>query len=997
MCWHALNFMKPECSAKFAVRVILGVAVFCATLITQQAASAGPVVVGLWRFNEGSGTNITDSSGLGNNGYLAGSSGHLPTWTNGQAGFGSALAFTNDGANYTLVAIPGSPTTQIGQTPTNAWSITAWAYESSGGTGNFISTYGRVLVIDDGTAQQIESGASGDDEFYTWARTTGAWQVEWGLNGLEAPLLDQWEHLALTYDGTNLTFYVNGGQGTNGSVASIPVSASLWYVGYQGSVMIGSEVGAGSDRNWNGNLDDVAEFVGALTQEQVQTVMSGDFTSFIGGPPGFVTAPDSQVVAPGTNVTFTVGAYGSPTLHYQWYFNGVSLGTGAESPTLTINDVGAAQVGTYSVTVSNSLGTATAAATLSINPTLVGLWRFDEDSGTNVADSSGLGNNGTLGGDNGNLPTWTTSQPGYGYALAFNNDGVNHTYVSIPASPSLQIGQFSSNAWTLTAWAYESSGGTGNFVSAYGRIAVIDDGFAFQLESGASGDDELYTWSENNPAWQIPWGTSSPIAPLLDQWEHWAVVYDGTNLNVYLNGNEAGGGYAFMPVVSSLGFVGYQGAVLIGSELDQPASANWNGMLDDVAIFAGALTQAQVQTVMAGNFSGFMGGQPAFVSQPQGGVVLPGTTATLSVGANGATPLYYQWYRNGASLGPSGTGAILTIPDVQASQAGTYWAVVSNASGTVTSDPAFLSVGSLVALWRFNEGSGTTAFDASGNGNDGTLVGPTWATGKYGGGLQFVNNGSDYSYVSVPGSPLLEIGQTASNPWSITAWAYESSGGTGNFVATYGRILVIDDGLLFQLESGASGDPQFYTWDNDTFSWQFGWGSNNAVSPLLDQWVHWAVTYDGVGTLTLYRNGDTGTNGGMAVNSVNQYLEYGSLDQGAITIGSELDQPANRTWNGVLDDIAVFDAALTPAQVQAVMAGNFNGFVARPPLSISHSAANTYLSWPVSAQTFQLQSNTSLSSVGWSAVGTRPVLNGSTLTVTLPNSAHPVYYRLVGP
>jgi hypothetical protein len=419
-------------------------------------------------------------------------------------------------------------------------------------------------------------------------------------------------------------------------------------------------------------------------------------------------------------------------------------------------------------------------------------------------------------------------------------------------------------------------------------------------------------------------------------------------------------------------------------------------MLDDVAVFAGALNQSQVQTVMSGDFSGFMGGPPAIVSEPLGGTVMPGTTATLSVGANGSPTLDYQWYHNGTSLGVAGHSATLTIPNINSSQAGTYWAVVSNAMGSATSDPAVLSVGNLVALWRFNEGSGTTAFDASGNGNNGTLVGPTWATGKYGNALSFANDGTDYSYVSVPGNPLLEIGQTATNGWSITAWAYESSGGTGDFVATYGRILVIDGGLDLQLESGASGDGEFYTWDNLTGSWEIGWGTGDSVSPLLDQWVHWTVTYDGNNTLTLYRDGGTGPNGGVATSSVTQYLEYGCLDQGAVTIGSELDQPANRNWNGLLDDIAIFNVALTPSQIQSVMAGNFNGFVPRPPLTISLSGGNTLVSWPVSAQTFKLQSATSVTGT-WSAVVTQPVQSGNTLTVTLANAAHPVYFRLVGP
>ena len=982
------------------------IVVACATVLYEPEARATPAVVGLWRFDEGSGTNVSDSSGLGNNGVLAGDSGQLPTWTNGQSGFGGALFFTNDGVNHTYVAIPGSPSLMIGQTPTNAWTITAWAYESSGGTGDFIATYGRILVIDDGAAQQLESGASGDDEFYSWARTTGAWQIAWGIGTSVSPLLDQWEHVAVVYDGTNLTFYLNGGE-ANGGVASQAVTAALSYVGYQGSILIGSEIDQTADRNWNGMLDDVAVFAGALTQGQIQTVMAGDFSAFIGGPPGIDSQPQSLELAPGSTATFSVGAYGAQTLQYQWYFNGTSLGASGSTATLTLNNVGSSQAGTYWVVVSNLLGTVTSQpATLSVNPSVVGLWRFDEGSGTNVSDSSGLGNNGTLQGDNGNLPTWTTGQSGSGNALQFNNDGINHTYVSIPASPSLMIGQTSTNPWTITAWAYESSDGTGDFVSAYGRIMVIDGGFAFQMESGASGDGEFYTYNENadNPAWQIAWGVGSPVTPLLDQWEHWAAVYDGTNFSVYLNGNQVNGGLASVqlgPV--PLGFVGYQGSILIGSELDQPASVNWNGTLDDVAMFAGALTQTQIQTVMSGDFSGFMGGPPGIVSQPQGALVAPGSGTTLSVGADGATPLTYQWFVNGTSMGADGTNATLTLNNVSSSQAGTYWVVVSNSLGSVTSQPAVVSVGNLVALWRFNEGSGTTVHDSSGLGNNGTLMGtsgnlPGWVNGMagFGDALSFANDGANYTYVSVPGSASLVIGQTATNPWTITAWAYESSDGTGDFAANYGRILVIDDGTELQLESGASGDGEFYTWDRQSGLWEIGWGIGNSVSPLLDQWEHWAVVYDGT-NITLYRDGNQGVSGGVASLPVTAYLDYGSPDQGAILIGSELDQTADRNWNGMLDDVAIFNVALSQAQIQTVMTGDFSAFILQPQLSISSSPGNIILSWPAAQATFQLQSAANLAPASWAGVTNSPVPTGSTLTVTLPVGAGTQFFRLVGP
>ena len=326
-------------------------------------------------------------------------------------------------------------------------------------------------------------------------------------------------------------------------------------------------------------------------------------------------------------------------------------------------------------------------------PTVVGLWRFNEGSGVTISDSSGLGNNGTLQGDNGNLPIWTNGQSGFGSALLFTNDGVNHTYVNVLGSPSLMIGQTATNAWTITAWAYENSDGSGDFAATYGRIMVIDDGYAFQLESGAVGDGELYTWSEDNLSWQIGWAAYGNVTPLLDQWEHWAVVYDGTNLSVYRNGNQGpSAGTASLAVTAALGYVGYQGAILIGSELDDTADRNWNGMLDDVAVFAGALTQDQIDTVMSGDFSAFIGGPAGIVSQPQSVTAKAGTIASFSVGAYGAQPLSYQWFLNQTNLVTNGVNATLTLNNLLLNQAGAYSVVVSNASGVVTSQPAVLTI-----------------------------------------------------------------------------------------------------------------------------------------------------------------------------------------------------------------------------------------------------------------------------------------------------------------
>jgi hypothetical protein len=638
---------------------------------------------------------------------------------------------------------------------------------------------------------------------------------------------------------------------------------------------------------------------------------------------------------------------------------------------------------------------------------VVGLWRFNEGTGTNVTDSSGFNNGGTLAGENGNVPVWVAGQPGFGRALQFTNNGTDHAYVTISGSASLKVGQTATNSWTITAWAYEISDGNSGFVASYGRILVLDDGDAFQLESGASGDGQLYTWSRQNTGWQIGWGNASSVAPLLDQWVHWAVVYDGTNLTIYRNGNQGtNAGIASAPLSAALGYGAYSGSVLIGSELAQSGSRTWNGMLDDVAIFAGALSQAEVQTIMKGDFSAYVGGPAKIILQPISQAVDAGADASFTVVASGQAPLAYQWYFNGTNLLVGATNATLQMTNVQPALSGNYSVEVTNALGFQLSQSASLVVNTivprLVGLWRFNEGSGTNVTDSSGLNNRGTLAGengtvPAWVAGQpgFGGALRFTNNGTDHAYVMIPASTSLKVGQTATNLWSITAWAYEISDGNNGFVATYGRICVLDDGDAFQLESGAPGDGQLYTWSRQNTGWQIGWGATSSVTPLLDQWVHWAVVYDGT-NLTVYRNGNQGTNAGVASTALSAALGYSGYS-GSVLIGSELAQAGSRTWNGMIDDVAIFNTALSAPDVVNVMKGDFSNFIIHPRLSVGDARGSLTLSWPSVLSGFQLQSSPVLSGFQWTNVPVTPVLQGSVLTIAPPIGTGTQFFRLRAP
>ena len=78
----------------------------------------------------------------------------------------------------------------------------------------------------------------------------------------------------------------------------------------------------------------------------------------------------------------------------------------------------------------------------------------------------------------------------------------------------------------------------------------------------------------------------------------------------------------------------------------------------------------------------------------------------------------------------------------------------------------------LVGYWTFDEGSGTIAYDSSGNGLDGTLNGDhQWVLGQVGGALEFDGDDS----VEIPHNPLLSI----TDEITITAWTYMNANASG--------------------------------------------------------------------------------------------------------------------------------------------------------------------------------------------------------------------------
>jgi hypothetical protein len=203
---------------------------------------------------------------------------------------------------------------------------------------------------------------------------------------------------------------------------------------------------------------------------------------------------------------------------------------------------------------------------------------------------------------------------------------------------------------------------------------------------------------------------------------------------------------------------------------------------------------------------------------------------------------------------------------------------------------------SVVGFWLFDEASGNIAWDNSGHGYDADLKeNPVWVEGKFGHALEFQGD----SYLEIRNSSQnLPFGGSA--PFSITAWVKNQGGGTvigkfnGGIIGAY--ILTIN----------GSGIVTFH---REVDPWTF-----SGTKALQDNdFGHVAVTYDGA-EMKIYVNGE-----------FDSRQERGPQNTDTVTpvlIGARFTNDApSEFFNGVLDEVALFNVALTEQQIREIMYG----------------------------------------------------------------------------
>ncbi|MDX6411532.1 MAG: hypothetical protein QOE91_1048, partial [Gaiellaceae bacterium] len=185
-----------------------------ATTYTATFSASGGVPAGLvaaYAFNEGANTTTLDSSGNGNTGTITGAA-----WTTAGK-FGSALSF--NGSNSWVTAADANSLDL-----TNGMTLEAWVNP------NALGTSWRTLVFKERPGGLVYSLYANQNT----NRPVGQVDIGGERNavGPAALPLNTWTHLAVTFDGSNLRLYVNGGLVTTTAFTGvIPASTGVLHIG----------------------------------------------------------------------------------------------------------------------------------------------------------------------------------------------------------------------------------------------------------------------------------------------------------------------------------------------------------------------------------------------------------------------------------------------------------------------------------------------------------------------------------------------------------------------------------------------------------------------------------------------------------------------------------------------------------------------------------------------------------------------------------------------
>jgi len=300
----------------------------------------------------------------------------------------------------------------------------------------------------------------------------------------------------------------------------------------------------------------------------------------------------------------------------------------------------------------------------------VAYWNLNENTGSVANDSSGNGINGTLV----NNPTWVAGKCGSGLSLDGQNDNVNVGSSSI-INPARM---------TAETWINPSTSPANNWGIIFARWPGAT-AYHFSLGDGTT-NNKLTIYINTSSGTK---NVSIPTTISLGAWHHVAFTYDGTNLNLYVDGTLSA------TTTHSGNITSVASSSLIGDKVS--ATLPFKGIVDEFKVYSRALSQAEIAADMS-----CPGTAPTVTTTAATGITATGATLNGTGNPNGFASTGWFRYSNttpgtcndtfgtrvpatgGNALG-SGTTAqpfSQTVGSLTASTTYYFCALASNANGT---------------------------------------------------------------------------------------------------------------------------------------------------------------------------------------------------------------------------------------------------------------------------------------------------------------------------
>lgn len=747
-------------------------------------------------------------------------------------------------------------------------TVDAWVYPRTVGTYN--DAQGGIIFSKDSSYALFGPGNTG--RFDAEVKFTDGSTINlFTTNGYA---FNQWYHVAMTWNGSTLNLYVNGSL-----AASATVSASKTIIYTSDNAAIGRHSFAAA-RSSDSIIDEVSLNNRALSATEVEAL-------FNAGAAGRTTV-GPIINTPGSLADGYVGQDYSKTITALRTTGGTTFSVtgGSLPPGLSLSPAGLLSgtpttTGSYSFIVRLADASPTFVEqtfTLAIyspqapSAGLISWWRAENNANDSIGSNQGTATNGA---------TYGTGKVGQSFAF----DGIND-FVTIPDSASLRP-----TSLTLEGWFNFSSSGGNQVMFTKVLGPTFYNSFLIWMNNGTLRGGVGDGAGGGN-------GASLPFSPVIGRWYHIACTFDNNaqRAALYLDG---------VLVSSSVmaGTVAYDNnPVLLGGDSDYGSPTNFfNGRIDEAAIYSRALSATEIASIYNAGSAGRTVAGPYFTitdTLPEA-IMLSPYSQTVTI-QRGIAPVTFSLV--GGALPPgttldTGSGLLSGTPTT----AGSFtFTLRATDAGSLSSDQTFtLRVlplvpppAGIIGWWRAQN----DAQDAIGA-NHGTLTnGTAFAAGKVGSAFSF--DGVD-DVVTVPAI-------NAGSRFSVEFWLYPTrSGGYEHLVSNGG--------------SPNYGDLYFV--NNHIEYWQVNAQRLSSATSTVPQlaWSHVAMTFEN-GTDKLYINGLLAAVSAVHTETFNNPLAFGYTNV-----------PNGNRFKGLLDEIALYNRALSPGEVSAIYSAGSAGKTASGP------------------------------------------------------------------